>query len=292
MPFQPNYLVSEDRQAYTLEGGRVGALMLHGFMGSPTSSRPLAHHLARHGISAHCPLLPGHGELPDKMYGVRRQQWVDEVEEGLETLRRRADEIFVVAHSMGTVLGAHLAINHPEIRGMVMLAPLYKVPNRALHLLRPLRYVMPWLYPWRLKPLRRLTRERVLDLYPDLDLDDPEVQAWLPRATRIPVGAIEEMRKMAALGRRLWPQLQIPVMILQGEKDIAVRPGAAHAVYERVASSDKAFHLFPQAGHELMRPFERAHVQVWSLVLEFIRERASHPVPLPQEEGAAQQIQT
>jgi carboxylesterase len=276
MPFQPDYAVSEDRRAYTLAGGPVGALMLHGFMGSPTSSRPLAHHLARHGISAHCPLLPGHGELPDKLYRVQRQEWLDEAEEGLTTLRRHADEIFIVAHSMGTVLGAHLVSRHPDIRGMVMLAPLWKVPNRALHLLRPLRYVMPWFYPWRLKPLRRLTRERILDLYPDLDLNDAEVQSWLVQATRIPTGAIEEMRKMAAFGRYLWPQLRIPVLILQGEKDIAVRPGAARAVFERINSEDKAFQLFPDAGHELMRPFDRAHVQVWSLILDFIRDRASH----------------
>jgi carboxylesterase len=275
MPFQPDYSVSEDRQAYTLNSGPVGALMLHGFMGSPTSSRPLAHYLARHGISAHCPLLPGHGELPDKMFRVSRQQWLEEVEEGLATMRERADEIFIIAHSMGAVLGAHLASQHPDIRGMVMLAPLWKVPNRALHLMRPLCHVMPWFYPWRLKPLQRLTRERILDLYPDLDLNDPQVKTWLPQATRIPTGAIEEMRKMAAFGRHLWPHLHIPVLILQGEKDIAVRPGAARAVFERVGSRDKAFHVFPNAGHELMRPFEPVHVQVWSHIWDFIRERAS-----------------
>lgn len=279
MPFQPDYPVSEDRRAYTLPGGPVGALMLHGFLGSPTSSRPLAEHLSRHGIAAHCPLLPGHGELPDKMYGLQRQQWLDEAEEGLEILRQYADEIFIVAHSMGTVLGAHLACHHADIRGMAMLAPLYKVPNRALHLIRPLRYVMPWFYPWRLRPLRRLARERVLDLYPDLDLDDPEVLAWLPQATRIPSGAIEEMRKMAAFGRRLWPRLSVPAIILQGERDIAVRPGAARAVYEHIASKDKTFHLFPQAGHELMRPFEPVHAQVWSLILDFIRRHSRHPLP-------------
>jgi carboxylesterase len=279
MPFQPGYSVSEDRQAYTLPGGPVGVLMLHGFLGSPTSSRPLAHYLSQHGIAAHCPLLPGHGELPEKMYRLPRQVWLEEVEEGLVILRQQAEEIFIVAHSMGTVLGAHLANRYPDIRGMAMLAPLYKVPNRALHLMRPLRYVVPWFYPWRLKPLRRLTTERILDLYPDLDLDDPEVQTWLPQATRIPTGAIEEMNQMAAAGRRLWPQLRLPVLILQGEKDIAVRPGAARAVYERVGSADKAFHLFPRAGHELMRPFEPVHAQVWSLILDFISQRSRHSLP-------------
>ena len=35
MPFNPTYSVPEDRRAYRLDGGSVGCLMLHGFMGSP-----------------------------------------------------------------------------------------------------------------------------------------------------------------------------------------------------------------------------------------------------------------
>lgn len=279
MPFTPTYDVSEDRRAYTFRAGRVGCLMLHGFLGSPTSSRPLARFLAGQGVTVHCPLLPGHGELPDKLYRINRHQWLAEAEEGLDHLRQWSDEIFILSHSMGTVLGAHLASQNPDIRGLVMLAPLYKVPSRLLHLLRVLRFVMPWFYPWRIPQLRRLTRERILDLYPDLDLEDPEVQAWLPTATRIPTGAIDEMRKIAGLGRLLWPQLTLPILILQGEEDIAVRPGNARAIYEAVATDDRHFHLFPEAGHELMRPFEPVHAQVWPLVYDFVRTRAKSDLP-------------
>ena len=274
MPFSPSYDVPEERRAYTIRAGRVGCLILHGFMGSPTSSRPLATYLAERGVTAHCPLLPGHGELPEKMQGIPRTAWLTEAEEGLREIRQWCDEVFVLSHSMGTVLGAHLATQDPEIRGLIMLAPLYRVPSRLIHLLRALRHVMPWFYPWRIKRLRRLTKERILDLYPDLDLEDPEVQAWLPEATRVPTDAIDEMRKMAGFGRHLWPQLKLPAVILQGEKDIAVRPGSAMAVYEKLASDDKEIHLFPRAGHELMRPFDPVHKKVWPLVYAFIRERA------------------
>lgn len=250
--------------------------MLHGFLGSPISSRPMAEHLARHGITVHCPLLPGHGELPDKLYGARHKQWIAEAEEGLEALRDNCHEIFIMGHSMGTVLGAHLAHANADIRGLIMLAPLYKPPSRAISLLRVVRFVMPWFYPWRFKRLRRLSRERLLDLYPDLDFDDPEIQSWLPQATRVPTGAIDEMRKVADMGRRLWPQLTLPILLLQGEKDIAVKPGNTEAIYEILGSEEKTLHTFPRAGHELMRPFDPVHEQVWSLVLDFMRARATH----------------
>ena len=276
MPFHPSYDVAGERRAYTFHGGPVGCLILHGFMGSPTSSRPMAAFLAERGVTVHCPLLPGHGELPDKLCSISRGAWLAEAEEAMAYLSEQCDEIFLVGHSMGTVLAAHLASHNPDVRGLIMLAPLYQVPSRAIHLLRVLRYVMPWFYPWRVKQLRRLTRERILDLYPDLDLDDPEVQAWLPQATRVPTDAIDEMRKIADYGRLLWPQLTLPVLILQGEQDIAVKPGNTERISELLPAEDKVLHQFARAGHELMRPFEPVHKKVWPLVHTFIEQRATH----------------
>ena len=280
MPFTPSYEVSEERRAYTLRRGPVGCLMLHGFMGSPISSRPMAEYLAQHDVSVHCPLLPGHGELPERMYGVRYEDWIAEAEESFETVKGWCDEVFIMSHSMGTVLAAYLARSNPDVRGLIMLAPLFKPPSRAISLLRVLRTVMPWFYPWRVQRLRHLTQERMLDLYPDLDLDDPEVQAWLPQATRVPTGAIDEMRKMADLGRQLWSGLKAPCLLLQGEKDIAVKPGNTEAIFNMLPMEDKALHRFPHAGHELMRPFEPAHRQVWPLVYEFIQRRATAPLAM------------
>ncbi|MDX1663882.1 MAG: alpha/beta fold hydrolase [Candidatus Promineifilaceae bacterium] len=291
MPFTPSYAVPEERRAYRQEAGRVGCLMLHGFMGSPASSRPMAAFLAERGITVHCPLLPGHGELLDKMHGIPYTDWLTEAEEALAQLRRQCDEIFIMGHSMGGALAAHLVHEYgdsrDDIRGLILLAPLYKVPSRAIHLLRVLRHLLPWLYPWRFQRFRWLARDRILDLHPDLDLEDPEVLAWLPEATRIPTGAVDEMRKVSDLGRAIWPQLSQPLLILQGEKDIAAHPNNARAIYENVNTVDKALHLFPDAGHELMRPFDPVHEEVWPLVYDFVRRRTRHPLPVPAAESSA-----
>jgi alpha-beta hydrolase superfamily lysophospholipase len=73
--------------------------------------------------------------------------------------------------------------------------------------------------------------------------------------------------------------LTLPVLILQGEEDIAVRPGNARAIYEALASEDRHYHLFPDAGHELMRPFEPVHALVWPLVYDFVRDRSESELP-------------
>jgi alpha-beta hydrolase superfamily lysophospholipase len=71
----------------------------------------------------------------------------------------------------------------------------------------------------------------------------------------------------------LWPQLDLPVVIFQGKQDIAVDERNTEALLERLPNPDKKLFLFEEGGHELMRPFDPVHEQVWSAILDFIRRR-------------------
>jgi carboxylesterase len=280
MPFAPAYEISEERKPYTFRaekqpnGSHIGALMLHGFMGSPGSSRPMAEYLSAQGITMHCPLLPGHGHYPDKLYRISHREWLAEAEEGLERLRQMCDDIFIIGHSMGTVLGAYLITQYGNIRGMVMLTPLYAIPDKRLRLMRLLRYVTPWFYVHKSRSLRDLMRQRVLDFDPTLDLDDPAILARLPEMTRVPTSGLDEMVKMVRLGRRLWSRLNVPILIFQGGDDPAVPAGSMEKIYELLPSKDKELKTFPEAGHELMRPFEPVHATVWQMIHQFFWQRA------------------
>ena len=52
--------------------------------------------------------------------------------------------------------------------------------------------------------------QRVLDFDPGLDLDDPEVQAALPDATKIPTSALDEMRKNGEIRSQIVAAIQPP----------------------------------------------------------------------------------
>ena len=276
MPFSPSYDVPDERRAYTMHAGPVGCLVLHGFMGSPISTRPLAAYLMEQGITVHCPLLPGHGEYPDKFYKIPKEAWIDEVEEALAYLRTQCQEIFLIGHSMGTILGAHLVVKYGGFQGQIMLAPVYDVPDRRIRLLRAARYVMPWFYPLKSRSLRELVYERIRDFDPDIDFDDPEVQAKLPQLTRVPTSGMDEMRQMLDMGQALWPQLDLPILVFQGELDIAASPENTQKIFDMLPSEDKELILFKDAGHELMRPFEPVHAEVWPKTLQFIASHSAH----------------
>lgn len=275
MPFQPTYNVPVERRAYTLQPatpGGVGVLMLHGFMGSPLSSRPMAEYLCQHGITVHCPLLPGHGHFPNKLYNISRQDWIAEAEEAYEFMRGRFDRLFIIGHSMGNVLGAHLITTRGGVAGQIMLAPVYDVPDGRLRYVNFIRPFIPWFYPHKSKSrsMQKLMRERLLDFDPTLDFDDPEVQAQLPEISRVPISSMCEMVNMINFGRTLWSQLNVPVRILIGEDDRAASADNARKIFDLLPTTDKVFHSFPKTGHELMRPFEPVHTQVWQLIANFV----------------------
>jgi carboxylesterase len=281
MPFQPDYEVPEGRQAYALPGEEregwenIAVLMLHGFMGSPASSRPLAEFLAEQGITTHCPLLPGHGNLPYMIHGYNHDQWLAEVEEAYIRLRKQKDQVFIIGHSMGAVLGAYLADKYRDVCGLILLAPLYEIPDRRLKVAAIGRYFTDYVYPLKYKRIdREIFLGRVLDYDPTIDVDDPAIKDWLIEVSRIPVDGLDEMRKMAGMGRKLWPRVHQPILIFQGGHDPAVNPGNTEKLFQALATADKEMKFFPQVGHELMRPVEPIHVKVWNKTLEFIEDHA------------------
>ena len=104
-------------------GGPHGALVLHGFTGSPVSMRPLAEALADAGFAVDLPRLPGHGTSVEDLAETSWDDWLTEADRALRALRERTPdgEVVVVGLSMGGALTAALAEGHPEITGIVLI---------------------------------------------------------------------------------------------------------------------------------------------------------------------------
>ncbi len=246
-------------------------------MGSPLSSRALAEYLAGHGLNVQCPLLPGHGHYPDKLATAGRKQWLAEAEEAFTAARAENDELFLIAHSMGNILAAHLALKFSGVRGVAMLAPVWDVPDNRLRYVKYARYFVPWYYPHKSKreSMQQLVRERVLDFDPTIDFDSPEFQQQLPQVSRVPLSGMHGMVQIIEKGRTLWPRLTVPVRIHAGEDDHAAPPDNARQILALLPGEDKDLHVYPGVGHELMRPFEPIHKKVWEAIDSFVEEQTT-----------------
>lgn len=288
MPFQPDYEVRPERRPYTMqpespvaEGRRIGVLMLHGFMGSPLSSRPMARHLSEQGLLVHCPLLPGHGSYPSRFHNVSRRRWLAEVEEAFDYVSARCDELFIMGHSMGNVLGAHLATTRPGVRSMIMLAPVYDVPDPRLRWVGLGRHFITWYYPHKSKrpSMQALVRERVLDFDPSIDFDDPDFQEQLPELSKVPLSGMHEMVETIKYGRALWPRMELPALLFAGDQDIAAPPENAEQILAELPNPDKHLVCYPEAGHEMMRPSDPLHPDVWQRIADFIHHHSAFGLP-------------
>lgn len=105
------------------DGGPHGALVLHGFTGSPVSMRPLAEVLAAAGFAVELPRLPGHGTTVEDLQTTAWSDWLAEAEATLARLQQRCPDgrIVVVGLSMGGALTCALGVTHPELAGLVVI---------------------------------------------------------------------------------------------------------------------------------------------------------------------------
>jgi carboxylesterase len=131
-------------EAFAYEGGDVGALMVHGFTGSPFSMRPWGEYLAANGLSVVGPRLPGHGTRWQEMNLTRWQDWYGEVERGFDRLRGHCEQVFVMGLSMGGTLVLRLAEERgDDIAGVVTVNPSLLTLRKDARLLPYVSRVVP-----------------------------------------------------------------------------------------------------------------------------------------------------
>lgn len=132
-----------DAEPYHADGGDVGALVIHGFTGSPKSMRPWAEALAEAGLTVTLPRLPGHGTSWQDMTVTRWDDWYAEVDRSFTEIRERCGHVFVMGLSMGGSLALRLAERRAdEVAGLVLVNPAVHTERWDRHLLPFVRHVV------------------------------------------------------------------------------------------------------------------------------------------------------
>ena len=251
---QPQHL---DPLAYTADGGPVGVLLIHGYTGSVAETRPMGEYLAARNLAVSCPLLPGHGTTPQDLTRIRWQAWSDKVERALCDLQSRCETSFVGGLSLGALLTLWLGAEHPEIAGLIPMAPAIVVRNRLMPLALGLRHLFKY------NPLGPIG---------DHDLADPEAIDRIWCYDELPLAGAAETYLLQRRVRQALPKIHQPILIVQGRRDAQLPPQAAQAVYDGVASTDKTLVWLENSGHNLLADGERE--SVWERAFTWMMDRA------------------
>ena len=107
-------------------GGGAGAVVVHGFTGTPASVREVGEAIAAAGFDVEVPRLPGHGTSVDDMLSTDWSAWFGEVERARVDLERRCERVVLVGQSMGGTLVLASALGRPPA-GLVCVNPLTRM---------------------------------------------------------------------------------------------------------------------------------------------------------------------
>ena len=101
-------------------------LMIHGFVGGCYDFNNLHNELQLHkNFDVFTFTLPAHEKVIVK--DVKYKEWLDESTRQLEFLINNGyKEIYLIGHSMGGVIAAHLASHYPQVKKLVLAAPAFR----------------------------------------------------------------------------------------------------------------------------------------------------------------------
>lgn len=107
-------------------GSSVGAVVVHGFTGTPASVRGVGEAIAAAGYDVEVPRLPGHATSVDDMLATDWSMWFAEVSRVRAELERRCDRVVLVGQSMGGTLVLASALDRSPA-GIVCINPLTRM---------------------------------------------------------------------------------------------------------------------------------------------------------------------
>ena len=231
----PGWFAGPEHAAFELEPepreGRGGALLLHGFGGTPAEMRPLAYALVEQGLFVSAPRLPGFGADMHQLATVSADDWLAVASQAWIDVTSRHPDNVLIGYSMGAALALRLAVARPPAR-LVLLAPLWRLLGPAW----PLGAMLPVLrHVIRDVPLIRSEadlaqadlRQSIARVAPDLDLDAPATRQELRRRMRLPTSSLAHLWLLAISSGEAARAVRTPTLLIQGVSDTMLEPGGS-----------------------------------------------------------------
>ena len=204
-------------EPFSAPGGPSGALVVHGFTGSPHSVRGVASALAGAGLTVEAPLLPGHGTRIEDLMATGWHDWFAAVERSWVDLHGRCERVVVFGLSMGGSLALALAAAHPDVAGLALVNPFVDPPAESF------------------RDLLRGLEDAGNDVIPGIagDIADPDA-----RHVAYPGTPIAPLLSLSEALERLFPrlhQITCPVLVMTSREDNVVPPVSSDVLADNVA---------------------------------------------------------
>ena len=236
-------------EPFSLAGGPVGVLMVHGFTGSPASMRPIGEWLTEQGLSVEGVRLPGHGTDVEDLRTRRWTEWVDEAARGLAALRERCRTVVAFGQSGGgSVILAVVASRPHDVDGVALTNP-YVFDARLLAIPVGRRVLRDW---------RGIAN--------DIAKPGQDERGY----ERLPVAGLAELSELTRFVRSVLPEIRQPTVVFRSGADHVIPRSNAVKVLQRIGSERKQLVDCPNSYHVVTLDHDAALVR--ERVLAFANE--------------------
>ncbi len=251
-------LPPSSQESFYLPGTDAGALLLHGFSGTPYEVRLIGETLSAENIGVHAPLLPGHGTDPADLNQTKHEEWLSAARHSFNALDSQAPR-FLVGSSMGSLLVLILAAElRDKVDGLVLLAPATAIsPVSHLGVLLSMLGVGK-LFPF--IPKAELGG----------DIGDPEARALNPTYPTMPLEAVSEFDIVRRKALRVLKRIHAPTCVIHGAKDGTALPESSRMIAEQISSRWLERISMPDSHHLVALDYERE--AVCQAVVRFLRQ--------------------
>jgi len=220
------------------DGARAAALCLHGLTGTPYEVRPVAEELARRGLRARGPALPGHNATPEELAGVRHDEWLEAVRDEAAKLRAEHERVFAVGLSLGGLLSLALAAEG-EVDAVVSV-------GAPLQLSAPIRWLVPIAKRWVAFAPKKVGS----------DIRDEAARARHPSHPVMPLASVHELIRLQDRVVRSLASIRVPILVAHGAHDATASPEDALRILAAVGSAESEHLVLENSAHVVPVDFD------------------------------------
>lgn len=243
-------------EPFSLPGGPVGCLLVHGFTSTPYDVRACGEYLSSRGIATEGVLLAGHGTTPHDLSKTTMADWLRSIREAYTRLQARSPYVFALGISLGGNLLVHLS-QECSFSGFIPVGmPLYirhEHPYRAMY------------YAYRALGIRyqRKWYQRSLD---------PHIRAERPNYNHIPIACLRDARHTIVWSRNILGAIRCPILAIQSTTDHAIGKRTMEELQKKTGSNDITVQWFPNRYHVVL--IDHGKEEVFEAVHTFIKTRS------------------
>jgi alpha-beta hydrolase superfamily lysophospholipase len=255
------------RRSWSVPMPRAWLVVVHGLGEHSGRYAPLVRALQGHRIAIVSQDLRGHGRSEGRRGHVDRfDDYLVDLGSLLDTVKAEHCGRFLLGHSLGGVIAAHYALDHPgDLSGLILSSPGFVSRVRVPFWKDQLGRVCSRLLP-------RLTLRTGIEV--EALTHDPQMQAAYRADPLIHgVASTRWYSEFLAAGRRCLaqaPRLELPLLAFHGSADSVVSSAGTELFVERARSTDKTMTLFPGLFHETMNECETERSSVLDHVVKWL----------------------